>query len=121
MKLAEAFENHLPLKVVISRDHERVISEGFIVGEGVVFYDVFWHETSSHPLHFIKGEVSGQGPWKVGDLTIEIVEDEFLFQADWKSWLRFRNHGDGKGATRELAERLMKQEFGDLSYVDNDD
>ena len=122
MKLAEAFEKNLPLKVIISRDHERAIAEGFIVGEGVVFYDVFWYEASFHPIHFIKGEISGRGPWKVGDLVIkEMNENESLFEADWKPWLRFRNHEDGKDATRELAERLMKQEFEDLSSVDNND
>ena len=121
MKLAEAFENHLPLKVIISKDHERVIAEGFIVGEGIVFYDVFWYEASFHPIHLIEGEISGEGPWRVGEMVIEeMKEDEFLFEADWKSWLRFRNHEDGKEATRELAQRLMKQEFEDLSYVDND-
>ena len=121
MKLQEAFENHLPLKVIISRDHERVIAEGFIVGEGVVFYDVFWYEASSHPIHLIEGEISGEGPWRVGEMVIEeMKEDEFLFEADWKSWLRFRNHEDGKEATRKLAQLLMKQEFEDLCDVDND-
>jgi len=121
MKLQEAFEKNLPLKVIISKNHERVIAEGFIVGEGVVFYDVFWYEASFHPIHLIKGEILGQGPWKVGGLVImEIKEDEFLFEADWKPWLKFRNHEDGKEATRALAKRLMKQEFEDLTYVDND-
>ena len=110
MELKTAFEQHLPLKIVIEKGHERVVAEGFIVKGGIVFWDVGWYESSGHPIQFIAGKVSGRGPWTVGDKQIlEMERDEKLFQTDWEPWQRFRNHPDGKLATRELAEEFTKE------------
>ena len=112
MDLKEAFEKNLPLKIIISEGHERVIAEGFIVKDGIVFWDVWWYESSAHPDHFIKGLVSGQGPWKVGDSVVqEMDKQEFLYQADLEPWLRFKEHKDGKEATRKLAEEFTKRNY----------
>ena len=116
MELKEAFEKNLPLKIVFPPDEDgytmqRVIAEGFVVGGGVVFWDVGWYEASSHPNHFVEGRITGTGPWKVGDKVIEEMKEDDDYWGGWALWKKFQASPDGKDATRKLVKSFTEEDY----------
>jgi hypothetical protein len=107
--LEAAFEAHEPLKI-IQGNSQRVIAEGFVVPGGIVFWDIGWFESPGHPNHFVPGEISGQGPWKIGSAIVEEIRPgQRLFERDWRMWQAFRRSPEGKGATRALAKKFTEK------------
>ena len=109
MELKEAFESNVPLKILVMEDHERVIAEGFIVDGGIEFWDTGWDEASFHPMHYVKGKITGQGPWKVGDKIITQLEgDEEDFEY-WQNWQNFKKTREGRYASRKRAKQFTDE------------
>ena len=92
VELQKCFENHSPLVIypfgVGDDNGSRVIAEGFVYPRGIFFFDVGWDNPmggyhSSHPGHFVDGDIEGSFPdtgntryWKVGNYaTIHEVPD----------------------------------------------
>ena len=76
---------------------------------GIVFLDIGWTDPygGRHPAHIVEGEVSGSGPWKVGEIELrEIVAGDQVFE-EWNDWLQLRGP---TGATREAAEVMLREQ-----------
>lgn len=59
--------------IEISKKHERLAPFVFVHERGISFIDVGWGvggASSSHQFHIVKGEISGDGPWRVGDVGV---------------------------------------------------
>jgi hypothetical protein len=89
-----------------------VIAELFIVPEGIVFFDVGWCcDPSWHPIHLIRGEISGDGPWHNGDCTIRVIDE---LDPPWlavETWRRFErtDRFSGHDAAVRLKDNFMKE------------
>lgn len=47
---------------------EHLIAAAFTHPEGLLYLDLFWHRaTPQEAAHLLRGEISGDGPWRVGD------------------------------------------------------
>ncbi|RTZ72928.1 MAG: hypothetical protein DSZ00_07295 [Gammaproteobacteria bacterium] len=63
-----------PLVIRFSDGSEKVVSRAFPHPEGVVYLDLFWHLKSPvEAAHLLPGELSGEGPWRVGDVVIRVL------------------------------------------------
>ena len=100
------FEIKEPLKIIHPIGGERVTAELFETPTGIYFFDVGWPDASWNPIHFIDGEISGEGPWQVGDSKIEILsKDDPLYQTDFLIWEEYKK---AENITRTLAENAFK-------------
>lgn len=68
--------------------------EYFRHAEGLLFFDVFWHQHPQQSIHLIKGEYKGDGPWKIGNNVIHVLgchgSDPELasLYAEWQFYLQ---------------------------------
>jgi hypothetical protein len=112
MKLQEAIKQNIPLVVEHPIGGTRYAAEMFVTLAGVVFFDIGWHDSSSHPVHLITGKPVGDGPWRVGDSIIREIEPSDSVNHDKRKWDCFRRSDEGKKFTRELAEKYMCECYG---------
>jgi hypothetical protein len=63
-----------PLVVRLPDGSERVVAACFPHPLGVLYLDLFWHQRSpNEAAHLLRGELNGEGPWRVGDAVIRTL------------------------------------------------
>lgn len=93
--MAQLFSMTSPLMIRTPQGEERVIAEIFPHPEGIVYFDLYWHLAQpEETIHLIKGTLSGEGPWKIGDHVINVLgchgtnaELASAYQ-DWQTYLQ---------------------------------
>ncbi|HHH12981.1 MAG TPA: hypothetical protein ENJ98_01980 [Thiolapillus brandeum] len=103
-----------PLVVRYADGREQVVARAFPHPRGLVVLDLFWHQsTPDRAAHLLEGELTGEGPWRVGKAVIRVLgchhtdphlQEQFL---PWKRYLEA--HGDEyppEEQVREIARRL---------------
>ena len=75
-------------------DGAKVIAACFPHTLGLLYLDTFWHlKRPDEAAHLIRGELRGEGPWRIGDCVIAVLgchhTDPDLAQpfAQWQSYL----------------------------------
>ncbi len=104
MKLDEAIERGLPLAIRIDEVNDRVMAEAFVVPGGLAFADVYWREAAGrHPFHFIQGEITGDGPWRIGSAEVRVIDHGDHRAAEWNRWAEYKATPAGARSTRDDA------------------
>jgi hypothetical protein len=104
MKLDEAIERGLPLAIRIDEGNDRVMAEAFVVPGGLAFADVYWRlSMSGHLFHFIKGEISGDGPWRVGSAEVRVIDHGDPRADEWNRWTAYKATPAGELSRRKEA------------------
>mgnify|MGYP001821699222 FL=1 len=93
--MAQLFSMTAPLMIRTPQGVEQVIAEIFPHPEGLVYFDLYWHQGQpEETIHFVRGAVRGEGPWKIGDYVINVLgchgsnaELASAFQ-QWQSYLQ---------------------------------
>ena len=88
-----------PLIIRLSPEHEKVVARAFPHPQGVVFLDLFWHlSRPGDAAHLIRGELRGEGPWRVGEARIRLLgcaNTDPGLQAEYIPWRDYLNeHSD---------------------------
>lgn len=100
----DIFETKEPLMINIpDGGKDRPIDYLFKTPTGICFFDIGWPNSSSNAIHFVDGEIKGDGPWQIGDGEIAIVTDEKQL-AYYKEWLIAK---EKNGITDEQALKLF--------------
>lgn len=49
--------------------------ERFEHPDGLLYFEMFWHlhRPASRGIHLVRGEIRGDGPWKVGDAVVSVL------------------------------------------------
>ncbi|MBD3620132.1 MAG: hypothetical protein HUJ28_11740 [Chromatiales bacterium] len=72
--MAEIFTVTSPLMIKSPHGGEKVIAELFPHPDGILFFEIFWDQMEANDgIYVIKGELKGEGPWKVGDYIINLL------------------------------------------------
>lgn len=92
--MADLFSMTAPLMIRLPTGEERVIAHHFRHPEGMLYFDLFWHEGQPEQvMHVVKGEVKGDGPWKIGEHVINVLgchgsQSELAMQyGHWQNYL----------------------------------
>jgi hypothetical protein len=103
-----------PLVVRFADGSEKVVAACFPHPLGALYLDLFWHQRSpAEAAHLLRGELSGDGPWRVGDARIRLLgchnTDPHLMDqfGPWREYLEQR--GDEyppQAQILEIAARL---------------
>lgn len=63
-----------PLVLRHSDGREQLIAAGFTHPLGLLYFDLYWHlSTPQEAAHLIRGELRGDGPWRVGDARLRVL------------------------------------------------
>ncbi|RUA04402.1 MAG: hypothetical protein DSY43_06385 [Gammaproteobacteria bacterium] len=62
-----------PLYIKYPNGETRVIEEIFQHPQGVLYFELFWEKDPQYSIHLIKGEISGDGPWRVGEASFHVL------------------------------------------------
>ena len=103
-----------PLVIRFADHSEKVVAHCFPHQHGLLYLDLFWHlGTPDQHAHLILGELSGDGPWKIGDCVIRLLgcanTDPHLQEQSlpWSDYLARENDAyPGKEQIIEIAKRL---------------
>jgi hypothetical protein len=111
--LSDLFKEKRPLKIFHEIGGERVIVALFKSKNGICFFDIGWAIMPSlNPIHFVDGEVRGDGPWYIqqseGSIArIEVIKPSDPMMKTWKTWRKYRRENIKDAARRE---RLIFEE-----------
>ena len=103
-----------PLVIRLADGSEQVVAACFPHPLGVLYLDLFWHlRGPAEAAHLLRGELSGDGPWRVGDARIRLLgcnhtDPQLMDQfGPWQEYLEHR--GDEyppQAQILEIARRL---------------
>jgi len=88
--MAELFTLTAPLLVRYPDGEQRLIAEKFTHPQGMIYVEPFWLESELPAAYLLKGEIKGEGPWKVGDVIVRLLscgDSEFSMQ--WAQWQQY--------------------------------
>jgi hypothetical protein len=88
---------------------ERLIAAAFTHPAGLLYLDLYWHlSVPDRAAHLVRGEISGSGPWRVGDFRLRALgcqrTDPHLQQAftAWQYYLQ--SHADAYPPRRQIVD-----------------
>ena len=88
-----------PLVIRFADQSEKVVAHCFPHTLGLLYLDPFWHlGTPDQHAHIIHGELTGEGPWKIGGAVIRLLgcantDPQLQEQAlPWKEYLERESH-----------------------------
>jgi len=67
------FTLHSPFYIKYPNGETRVIEEIFQHSEGVLYFELFWEKDPKYSIHLIEGEITGDGPWRVGECSFHVL------------------------------------------------
>jgi hypothetical protein len=92
--MADLFSVTAPLALRCPDGTRKVMAACFPHPLGLLYLDIFWHRRSpAEAAHLIRGDLRGEGPWKVGDCVISVLgchhadPDLAAPFADWQAYL----------------------------------
>jgi hypothetical protein len=109
----DLFSLTAPLAVRFPNGTKHIMAEYFPHPEGILYFEPFWHQDSTEQrIHLLKGELKGDGPWKIGDGVIAVIgcqgtDPELALElAQWQDHLmmtgnEYLPHADILTAARE--------------------
>lgn len=71
--MADLFAMKAPLMIRLANGEKHIMVKYFRHADGILFFDVFWHQTVPPGIHLVTGEYKGEGPWKVGASVIHVL------------------------------------------------
>lgn len=96
--MASLFSITAPLLIRHGDGVRHIIAECFPLAEmpGLVYFELYWHlqRPAIHAIHAIRGEIRGDGPWKIADSVVTVLgchgtdPDLATSFAEWQDYLR---------------------------------
>lgn len=87
------FKTTAPLMIHCNEGKKRVIGECFPHPHGVLIFEIFWFEAEEieSKVKLIEGELKGEGPWKIADCIISVVncrdEEVAIDSSEWQDFI----------------------------------
>jgi hypothetical protein len=98
-----------PLVLRHADGREQLVAACFPHPAGLLYLDLYWHRsTPRESAHLIRGELHGEGPWRVGDVRLRVLgchntdphlQDDFL---NWQQYLA--THADIYPPRRQILD-----------------
>ena len=113
--MADPYTVTAPLALRLPDGSEQVIAACFPHPLGLLYLDCFWHQsTPQASAHLIRGTLSGEGPWRIGDHVLRVLgchhTDPHLAEpyARWREYLEVHGETDypPPEQIRAIARRL---------------
>jgi hypothetical protein len=70
--MADILSMTAPLLVKLPDGHKCLVAEKYQHPDGILVFEPFWMDDISR-CHLLAGEISGNGPWRVGDNVVSVL------------------------------------------------
>jgi len=88
--MAELLTVTSPLLVRYPDGEHRLVSETFKHPLGVIYAEPYWLESKSLAVYLLKGEIKGQGPWKIGEVIVRLLScADVDYKMQWAEWQQY--------------------------------
>ena len=90
--MADIYTVTAPLKVRLPDGSQQVVAELFRHPQGLLYFDLFWHQDKERGIHLLTGELKGEGPWKIADHIFYVLgchgtDMELATEhSEWQTW-----------------------------------
>ena len=92
--LMSIYDVTAPMTIRYPDGEKKLIIEKYRHAEGLLFFEPFWHiKGLQQGVHLIRGEVTGEGPWKIAGHVITVTgcqntDAEMAQQlSEWQTYL----------------------------------
>ena len=94
--MAELLQVTAPLLIRYPDGTRHIMVERFAHPEGILYFEPFWHlhRPASRAIHLVRGEVRGEGPWKLGEAVVTVLGCQGTdpgmagLYAEWEAFLQ---------------------------------
>ena len=85
--MADLFTLTAPLVVCYTDGEKRLVADKFQHAQGLVFAEPYWLESETPIAYLLKGTVKGEGPWKIGEVVVRLLNCGDTEQSmQWAQW-----------------------------------
>lgn len=85
--MIDVFSMTAPLIIRLPEGDEYIMAEKYPHADGLVFFEPFWLATGTPAVHVIKGEIKGDGPWKIGKAIVRVLScGDMELSMQWSTW-----------------------------------
>ena len=107
--MADLFSVKAPLLIRHPDGRMEVMVDRLPHADGLVYFCPFWDQLPAEVgMHYISGEVRGEGPWKVGDAVVTVLGCQGTHPqqaAEYAEWQSYREQlGDDYPDADELRQ-----------------
>ncbi|MCU0833548.1 MAG: hypothetical protein MUC77_03795 [Chromatiaceae bacterium] len=105
--MADLFTVTAPLALRLPDGGRKVIAACFPHPLGLLYLDIFWHlSTPDQAAHLIRGEPSGEGPWKIGGCVLTVLGCHHTDPELAEPFARWREYLETQGADYPPPEQI---------------
>lgn len=110
--MADLFSITAPCIIIDKQGHKSIMAEKFAHPEGLLYFDLYWDTgLPAETMHLVKGEVAGEGPWKIGNHVIHILGCEgsdpemAVLYSEWQQYMSTNNEYPPEPLIAAIAHR----------------
>ena len=109
INMAGIFSVTAPLKIRLPDGSRKVVAELYRHPDGLLCFELFWHEDRDSRIYLIEDELKGEGPWKTADHVFYVLgcrgtdADLANEYAEWQTW---RMHNPEACSYKKMMNRL---------------
>lgn len=110
--MADLFTVTAPLKIRLPDGRQKVIAELFPHPEGLVYFDLLWHRHPETGVHVLKGELKGEGPWKIDGHIFYVLGchgTDGALAAEYSEWQSWRQQHPEEYPDARMVERIAER------------
>jgi hypothetical protein len=89
------------------------MAERFPHPAGLLYFEPFWHLGDPDArIHRIEGAIMGEGPWKVGDHVVHVLDchgADFFLASDFDAWRQYLLENADRYPPRTLIEAIARR------------
>lgn len=109
--MADLFSVTAPLRVRLPDGYSKVVAELCRHPQGVVIFDLFWPDDPLNAIHLIKGQLAGEGPWKIAGHIFYVLGchgTDAELATDFNQWRLWRQQHPERYPDREQIQQLAR-------------
>jgi len=115
--MADIFTVTSPMLVRYPDGEQRLVAETFKHPLGIIYAEPYWLESKYPAAYLLKGEVKGQGPWKIGEVIIRLLScADVEHKMQWAEWQQYLSSCSEEN--NYFNDNLKQSMVSKMSFVD---
>ena len=107
--MADLFSVKAPLLIRYPDDAQHVMVHSFPHPDGLVYFRTFWDRLpKAEGIHLVRGELRGEGPWKVGEAVITLLGCQGTHPEQAAEYADWQFHLEQSGSSYPDRDELQK-------------
>jgi hypothetical protein len=112
INMADIFTVTAPLKIRLPGGQLRVVAELFKHPEGLIYFDLHWHENVDSGVHLLRGELKGEGPWKIDNHIFYVLGchgTDGELATEFQQWREWRLQNPDEYPDSRMIQRIARR------------